>query len=230
MKLYTYFRSSAAYRVRIALNLKNLQYETHCVNLIRDGGEQYSPEYQSLNPQGLVPTLVDGQLVLTQSLAIIEYLEENYPEPPLLPADTAQRAYVRCLANIVACDIHPLNNLRVLNYLKNCLEKSDECYLIWYRYWIYEGFRAIEEHLKKHGSSGKFCMGSTPTMADACLVPQVYNAMRFECDLSFYPLVKSIYQHCLTLEAFRLAAPERQPDAKHAQSSAPPNRESPAPA
>lgn len=227
LKLYTYFRSSAAYRVRIALNLKNLQYRSQCINLTKDGGEQRCPEYQSVNPQGLVPTLIDGDKVFTQSLAIVEYLEETYPDPPLLPADPAQRAYVRSLANIVACDIHPLNNLRVLNYLKNCLNKSDECYLIWYRYWIYEGFRAIEELLEKHQSSGRFCIGTSPTVADVFLIPQVYNAIRFECDLSYYPLIKGIYQNCLSLEAFRLAAPERQPDAHNPQTSAP-NTESPA--
>lgn len=230
LKLYTYYRSSAAYRVRIALNLKRLDYEAHCVDLVRDGGEHRRPEYQALNPQGLVPTLIDGDTVLIQSLAILEYLEERYPEPPILPQRPEERAFARAIADIVACDIHPLNNLRVLNYLKNCLGKNDESYVIWYRYWIYEGFRAIEEMLEKYGAEGRFCCGDGPTVADICLIPQVFNALRYECDLSYYPRVKAIYKNCLAMDAFRRAAPENQPDCKPQPQPSTENRESPAPA
>lgn len=211
MKLYTYFRSSAAYRVRIALNLKGIAYEPKFVHLRR--GEQRSPDFLALNPQGLVPVLVDGNHVLTQSLAIIEYLEELYPKPPLLPQSAQARARVRALAYAVACEMHPLNNLRVLNYLETALGHIETKRLAWYRHWIAEGFTALEQMLA-NPSTGAFCHGETPTLADVCLVPQVYNAVRFGCDLSSFPTVRRINQACLALPAFRAAAPENQPDAE----------------
>ena len=212
IKLYTYFRSSAAYRVRIALHLKNLPFESVFVDLLDDGGEHLKQDYLQHNPQGLVPTLIDGGTALTQSLAIIEYLDETYPVPALLPSDPENRGYLRSLSQIVSSDIHPLNNLRVLNYLKNALIQGEDTYLLWYRHWIDEGFRALEEILSNHRSNGRFCWGQSPTIADLCLVPQCYNAVRFECDLKLYPLIWSIYQHCIALEAFQRAAPDNQPD------------------
>jgi maleylacetoacetate isomerase len=211
--LYTYFRSSAAYRVRIALNLKGLDYEPRFVHLLKEGGEQRRAEYQKLNPQGLVPTLIDEGATLTQSLAIIEYLEEAYPKPPLLPRRARDRAYVRALAQIVACDIHPLNNLRVLNYLKGGLVQGQEACRRWIQHWIHEGFSAFERHLESSAATGRYCFGDTPTLADICLVPQVYNARRFECDLSAFPTIQAIDENCMDLPAFQRAAPEHQPDA-----------------
>lgn len=211
MNLHDYFRSSAAYRVRIVLNLKGLAYRALSVNL-RDGAQRDS-RYLAVNAQGLVPTLdVDGH-TLTQSLAICEYLEETHPEPPLLPADPAGRARVRALAQAVACDIHPVNNLRVLNYLTGELGVSEAARHGWYRHWIEEGFHAIEEMLRAAPDTGRFCHGDTPTLADACLVPQVFNANRFEVDLAPYPLIRGINDACLALEAFDRARPEKQPDA-----------------
>lgn len=209
--LYSYFRSSAAYRVRIALNLKNIPYEIRPVHLLKDGGEQLKPDYLALNPQGRVPTLVaDGQ-ILTQSAAIIEYLEETCPNPPLLPADAFERAYVRALTQVVACDIHPLNNLRVLKYLQTEFQLEDT--KGWYLRWIEQGFEAIEILLKQHGKSGRFCLGDTPGMADAFLIPQVYNAMRVNCDMSRFPSIRDIYQNAMQETAFIEAAPENQSDA-----------------
>jgi maleylacetoacetate isomerase len=209
MVLYTYFRSSASYRVRIALNLKGIPYEPRFVHLQR--GEQRLPGHLSLNAQGLVPVLIDDGRVLTQSLAIIEYLEETRPRPPLLPVDPAGRARVRALANAVACEIHPLNNLRVLNYITTDLRQPEADRLAWYRHWIAEGFEALEKMLRPPETAA-YCHGESPTMADACLVPQVYNALRFNCDLSVYPTVRRIYESCMALEAFQSASPERQPD------------------
>ncbi len=214
VELYTYFRSSAAYRVRIALNLKGLEYEPRFVHLSK--GEQHLPHYRKLNPQALVPTLVEEASILTQSLAILEYLEEAYPEPPLLPKSLKERAYVRALALSIACDIHPLNNLRVSRYLKETLGQNEEACLAWIRHWIEEGFRAFEERLTREGSSGRFCLGDTPTLADVCLVPQVFNARRFGCDLAIFPRIRAIDKHCLELPAFQKAAPENQPDALEA--------------
>lgn len=211
LELYTYFRSSAAYRVRIALNLKGLRYEPRFVHLSK--GEQHLPQYRKLNPQALVPTLVEAGCVLTQSLAIIEYLEEAYPEPPLLPKDLKERAYARALALSIACDIHPLNNLRVIHYLKDTLNQSEPVRLCWIQHWIEEGFRAFEQCLEAQGRSGRFCLGDTPTLADICLVPQVFNARRFGCDLAVFPKIEAIDGHCLCLPAFQKAAPENQPDA-----------------
>src|SRR5690606_4726115 len=178
MKLYSYFRSSAAYRVRIALNLKGLAYETVPVHLLKDGGQQLSDSYRSLNPTALVPTLVDGDLAVGQSMAILEYLEETHPEPALLPRDAKGRARVRAIAQTIACDIHPLNNLRVLKYLKRTLGVPDEAKNAWYRHWVEEGLAALETMLARSPETGRYCHGDTPTMADICLVPQIANARR----------------------------------------------------
>lgn len=211
-KLYGYFRSSAAYRVRIALNLKGLEYTQVPVNLVK--GEQRSDSYLQRNPQGLVPTLeTDDGTRLGQSLAICEYLDERYPEPPLLPKDAEGRARVRALTNLIACEMHPLNNLRVLKYLVSELGVDEEAKLGWYRHWIREGFDALEAMLARDVDSAGFCHGDSPTLADICLVPQVANAERFECDLSAYPTIRRIAAHCRDLEAFRRAAPAEQPDA-----------------
>lgn len=210
IKLYGYFRSTAAYRVRIALNLKNLEHELASVNLL-SGEEQQAP-FSEINPQKLVPVLEHDGRILYQSMAILEYLEENYPEPALLPADSAARADVRALANVIACDIHPLNNLRVLKYLSGPLGIAEESKLAWYHHWLAEGFDAIESRLAKT-SDGRFCFGNTPGLADVMLIPQVFNAFRFELDMSPYPTIASINDHCLALDAFAHAAPENQPDA-----------------
>ncbi|WP_445004848.1 maleylacetoacetate isomerase [Halomonas mongoliensis] len=210
--LYGYFRSSAAYRVRIALNLKGLAHDQAPVNLVK--GEQRGEANLARHPQGLVPSLVTGDgLVLTQSLAICEYLDETHPEPPLLPADPAGRARVRALAQLVACEIHPLNNLRVLKYLVGTLEADEAAKLAWYRHWVAEGFQALEAMLSREAGSGDFCHGDTPTLADLCLVPQVFNAERFECDLTAYPRIRRITANCRALDAFAQAAPGAQPDA-----------------
>ncbi|WP_027009146.1 maleylacetoacetate isomerase [Conchiformibius kuhniae] len=212
MKLYTYFRSSAAYRVRIALNLKNLPHDAAFVHLLRGGGEQKHPDYAAVNPQKLVPALTDGTCTLTQSLAIIEYLEETRPQPPLLPAAAPERARVRALSQLIACDIHPLNNLRVMQYLAAHFGADDARKNAWYAHWIGEGFAALEQMLQSP-HTGRFCHGDTPTLADCCLVPQVYNARRFGCDLSAYPAIVRIDAECARLPAFADAAPEHQPDA-----------------
>lgn len=212
MELYSYFRSSAAYRVRIALNLKGLKTDYRYVHLIKNGGEQHRPEYLALNPQGRVPTLVDDGHVLTQSLAIIEYLDETHPEPPLLPRDALGRARVRALAQLIACDIHPINNQRILKYLEQELHADEAARTRWYRHWVEDGFVALEK-LLDNPATGKFCHGNQPTLADLCLVPQVFNAQRFAVDLAPFPAIQRINEHCLTLKAFANAAPEKQPDA-----------------
>ncbi len=214
MKLYTFFRSSASYRVRIALNLKGLEYEHVPVHLRRGGGEQFSPEYKAKNPQALVPALEDGGRILTQSLAIIEYLEERYPAPPLLPKEPADRALVRAMALAIACEVHPIQNLRVLNYLKSEFKLGDAETNRWAQHWIGLGFAALEEMVRAAPKRGKFCFGDAPTLADLCLVPQLSNARRFGCDLSAYPTLVQIDAHCGTLPAFVNAAPENQPDAE----------------
>lgn len=215
MKLYGYWRSSAAYRVRIALNLKGLSCEHHAVHLVKDGGQQHQTEYLALNPQALVPVLVDDELVLTQSLAILEYLEERYPEPALLPADIQRRARVRALANLIACDVHPLNNLRVLQYLTHDMSQDTDARDHWYRHWITKGLTAFEMLLQQEQArrDSPFCDGESPTIADICLVPQVYNAKRFNVPLDDFPHIVRISQHCNRLAAFQDAAPERQADA-----------------
>ncbi|MCK2097629.1 maleylacetoacetate isomerase [Thauera aromatica] len=214
MKLYTYFRSSAAYRVRIALHLKGLDYEAVPVHLTRDGGEQRRPEYLALNPAGLVPALEDAGRVLTQSLAIIEYLDETHPQAPLLPAQALDRARVREIAQMIGCDIHPINNLRVLQYLGREFAATEAQRNAWYRHWVELGLAAVEARLAGDGRSGAFCHGDRPGLADCCLVPQVFNARRFDCDLSAMPTVRAIAARCEELEAFRRAAPAAQPDAE----------------
>lgn len=213
MKLYNYFRSSASYRVRIALQLKALPYEYVAIHLNRGGGEQFSSEFRALNPQSLVPVLEGGAEPLTQSLAILEYLDELHPEPPLLPKGAFERARVRALALTIACDIHPLNNLRVLNYLKSELGVSADAKLRWYRHWLGAGLSAFEAQLANSRYTGRFCHGDSPGLADCCLVPQLFNARRFECDLSSYPTLLAVERACNELPSFREAAPERQPDA-----------------
>jgi maleylacetoacetate isomerase/maleylpyruvate isomerase len=212
--LYSYWRSSASYRARIALNLKGLRYEMRAVHLIRDGGEQHGAAYAALNPQELVPTLVDGERVLTQSMAIIEYLDETHPQPPLLPADAAGRARVRELAQIVACEIHPLGNLRVLQRLGGQFDAGDEQKGEWMRHWIANGFQALETMLAHSKHTGQFCHGDTPSMADICLVPQVYNARRWKLPLDDYPTILRIDATCAAHAAFHAAAPEQQGDAQ----------------
>ncbi|WP_374618798.1 maleylacetoacetate isomerase [Pandoraea sp.] len=212
--LYSYFRSSAAYRVRIALNLKGLEYDTVPVHLVRDGGEQLKPAYRALNVNGLVPTFVDGDANIHQSLAIIEYLEDVHPTPALLPADPVARAQVRALALDIAADIHPIDNLRVLRYLKHELGVTDAQKNAWYAHWVVEGFTALEARLAAQSARGAFAFGDTPTLADCCLVPQVYNASRFQVDMTPFPRIAAVNAHCLTLDAFRRAAPEAQPDAE----------------
>jgi maleylacetoacetate isomerase len=212
MKLYGYFRSSAAFRVRIALNLKGMTYEQASIHLRK--GQQTAPEFLKLNPQGLVPALEDGANVLTQSLAIIGYLEDIKPEPSLFPKDPVERARVRALALAIACDIHPLNNLRVLVYLKKELKVSDAQHDAWYRHWIHEGFRGLEDMLQD-SATGRFCHGNTPGFADTCLVPQVFNAKRFCTDAELtasYPTIMRICGECMKVPAFIAAEPDQQPD------------------
>lgn len=213
LKLYSYWRSTAAYRVRIALNLKRLSYQTIPVHLVKDGGEQHKPEYREKNPQGLVPLLDDNGQLLSQSMAICEYLDETHAGPNLLPNEPFLKAQVRSLCQAIACDIHPLNNLRVLKYLKGELEVSDEAKDSWYEHWIQQGFSAIEKQLVNFGADSSFAFGEEPTLADAFIVAQVYNARRFEIPLDDYPRLVAIEQHCLTLDAFKDAQPESQPDA-----------------
>ncbi|WP_395061420.1 maleylacetoacetate isomerase [Paraburkholderia silvatlantica] len=213
MKLYSYFRSSASYRVRIALNLKNLSYEYIPVHLVRDGGEQLKPAYRQVNPDAIVPSLVDDEgHTLQQSLAIIEYLEETHPEPPLLPKSPVDRAHVRSLALQVACEIHPVDNLRVLKYLKHTVGADDATKDAWYRHWIETGFATLEQRLASDPRTGKLAFGDTPTVADLCIVPQVYNANRFKIDTSRYPTIQRINDYALTLDAFARATPGEQPD------------------
>lgn len=214
MKLHGYYRSSASYRVRIALNLKQLHADTAYVHLSRNGGEQFTPAFSSLNPQQLLPVLEDGGAVLTQSLAIIEYLDETQAGQKLLPADALGRARVRQLAMVCACDIHPLNNLRVLNYLTGPLALSQVQKNAWYQHWTHLGLAALEAQLANSPHTGRFCHGDTPTLADCCLVPQVYNARRFQCDLALYPTILRIVAQCEALPAFSEAHPDAQPDAE----------------
>ncbi len=211
--LYSYWRSSASYRVRMALNLKGLDYSIRPVHLVHDGGQQHAPEYQALNPQELVPTLeIDGE-VITQSLAILEFLDEQHPEPALLPADSSGRARVRALALAMACDIHPLNNLRVLKYLVNELGVDEQAKLAWYRHWTELGLSQVEQ-LLEDPSTGDFCHGDEPGMADCCLLPQVYNARRFDCNLDAMPRMTAICDRLMEIPAVRAAAPDNQPDAE----------------
>jgi maleylacetoacetate isomerase len=212
--LYSYWRSSAAFRVRIALNLKGLHYETRAIHLLREGGEQHTPAYAALNPQELLPTLLDGERVLTQSMAILEYLDETRPQPPLLPADAAGRARVRALAQVVGCDIHPIGNLRVLQWIDSQFNADDEQKSVWMRHWVSSGLHALETMLASSKDTGRYCHGDTPGLADACLVPQVYNARRWKVPLGDYPTILRIDATCATLDAFHHAMPEQQPDAQ----------------
>ena len=214
LRLYTYWRSSAAYRVRIALAIKGLEYESVPRHLLRGGGEQRSAEYLATNPQGLVPALEHDGHVVTQSLAICEYLEELHPQPPLLPADPRGRATVRAMALAVACDIHPLNNLSVLQYLRGELGQDDEAVTRWIGHWINRGFTALEQLIARHSADGLHCHGSSVTLADVFLVPQVANSRRVQLDLSPYPRLSAVARHLESLPAFAAARPEAQPDAE----------------
>lgn len=208
MKLYDYFRSSASYRVRIALNMKHISYERLHVHLVNNGGEQHQADYMNLNPQALVPTLDENGHILSQSLAIIEYLDEICPTPALLPSNPLGRAQVRSLALMIACDIHPLDNLRVLQRLKAQFSASDEQIREWYLHWLKAGFDAFEKRLATIPHKGAFCYGHEISLADICLIPQVYNAHRYHLDMTAYPLINAVYEHCMTLPAFQDAAPE----------------------
>ncbi len=212
LTLYTYWRSSAAYRVRIALALKELTATHIPVHLLKDGGQQKAAPYRELNPAMLVPTLQHDDLTLNQSLAIVEYLDATFPQQPLLPAEPAQAAVVRALALDIACDIHPLNNLRVLQYLTGTLGISDQQKTDWILHWLKQGFTALEQRLAQ--TAGLYAVGDQVTLADLCLVPQVYNALRFQLDLTPFPHISRVYPQCLTLPAFINAAPEQQADAQ----------------
>ncbi len=218
MRLHDYFRSSASFRVRIGLNLKGLDVERNSVHLTKNGGEQFSDAFSALNPQQLVPVLEDGDTVLIQSLAILEYLDETHPTPPFLPTDgdnggAAARARVRALAQIIACDIHPLDNLRVLMYLKNAFDLDQDQRNTWYRHWVAKGLSAFEAQLGLSDATGDFCHGNQPGLADICLVPQIFNAKRLECPLDDYPVTMAIFDRCMAIDAFEAAIPTNQPDA-----------------
>lgn len=211
MKLYDYYRSTACYRVRIALHYKNIPYETIPIHLTNQGGEQHLPPYRSLNPQGLVPALEVNGTLLTQSLAIIEYLESQYPLPALLPTDPLAQAQIRRLALIVACDIHPINNLRVLQQLKQQFQATEEQTQVWYHRWLKAGFDAFEAILSDLPRGNDVCYGDKITLADLCLIPQVYNAHRFHFSMDEYPLIQKINAYCLELDAFSKTAPKTKP-------------------
>ena len=211
MKLFGYWRSSAAYRVRIALNLKQLDCELISVHLVKDGGQQHSKDYQELNPNELVPTLVDGDFTLNQSLAILDYLEQKYPQSPLLPTNIQDNVKAKALAFDIACDIHPLNNLRVLQYLANDLNQGDDSKATWYKHWISVGFASLEKSLAR--TKGLFCYGDEISWADICLIPQVYNAERFNVDMTPFPNIMEITSRCRALPEFWNASPEQQEDA-----------------
>lgn len=211
MELFTYFRSSAAYRARIALNLKGLKADYRFVHLVKDGGQQHKPEFKAVNPQGFVPALVDDDHTITQSIAIIEYLEETHPNPPLLPKDPVGRARVRALALVIACDIHPLQNQRVTKYLEKEFHADEETRKKWLVRWVSEGFTALEK-LLADGGTGKCCHGDTPTLADVLLVPQMFSARRFGVDVAPFKTLLRIDAYCQTIKAFQDAAPAKQPD------------------
>ena len=220
IRLYSYWRSSAAYRVRIALNLKGLPFETMPVHLLQDGGQQHTPEFNDLNPQELVPVLLHGSRILRQSMAIIEYLDETHPNPPLLPADPLGRARVRALAQTVACEIHPVNNLRILKYLGGTLKVTDEQRDAWYNHWVLEGLRSYERRLQdlaaQRAAAGLqpsvYSYGDTPTLADCCLVPQIFNGQRFNTPLDGLPRTMAAFDACMALPAFQQAQPSACPD------------------
>jgi maleylpyruvate isomerase len=212
--LHNYFRSSSAYRVRIALNLKGLPYEYASVHLNRNGGEQFQPKFKEMNPQQLVPVLSEDGVDISQSLAIIEYLEEKYPEVPLLPKAPEDRAFVRQLALAIACEIHPICNLRVLKFLTGPLGLPEDAKNVWAKHWIEIGLNALEAELSRSPKRGRFCFGDSPTLADLCLVPQVFNAHRFGVDMNAYPTLVAIDAECQKLPAFQQAHPARQPDSE----------------
>jgi maleylacetoacetate isomerase/maleylpyruvate isomerase len=211
MQLYNYFRSSASFRVRIALNLKGLAYDYIPVHLVK--GEQLQAPFTGLSPARLVPLLKDDEALLTQSLAIIEYLEETHPKPPLLPATPLERARVRAMALDIACEIHPLNNLRVLRYLVHEMKLSEDAKNAWYKHWVESGLETVERQLAGNPATGRFCHGDVPTLADVCLVPQIFNAQRFGCRLDHVPTVVRVFETCMQHEAFDMAQPSRCPDA-----------------
>jgi len=210
-QLYTFFRSSTSFRLRIALAYKRLDYEPHYVSLPKM--EHRIPSYRDMNPQGLVPLLVEDGRFLIQSMAVIEYLDEVYPEPPLMPKDPIGRSYVRAVSQVIGCEIHPLNNVRVLKHLKAQFGADEAATNAWYEHWITEGLSGLEGYLAREGLSGDFCYGNTVTMADICLVPQIFNARRFNCSLDAYPKLLAITDRCMTLDAFRAAEPSTQGDA-----------------
>lgn len=210
MKLYDFFRSSSAFRVRIGLNLKHINYEQILIHLQPEGGEQFKPEYLAINPQGFVPTLRDGDHILLQSLAILEYLDELYPTPPFLPQLPHARARVRAISNIIACDIQPLNNMRVLRYVTHTLGHSEAEKNAWYYHWLHTGFKTIEQLLSSSPETGKCCHGDTPTLADIVLIPQYVNALRFEFPMINFPTIEAISRYCLTIPEFKSALPENQ--------------------
>ena len=210
-QLYTFFRSSTSFRLRIALAYKRLDYEPHYVSLPKM--EHRIPSYRDMNPQGLVPLLVEDGRILIQSMAVIEYLDEIYPEPPLMPKDPIGRSYVRAVSQVIGCEIHPLNNVRVLKHLKAQFGADEAATNAWYEHWITEGLSGLEGYLAREGLSGDFCYGNTVTMADICLVPQIFNARRFNCSLDAYPKLLAITDRCMTLDAFRAAEPSTQGDA-----------------
>jgi len=212
IELYTYCKSSASYRIRIALAYKGVEYHSQFIDLLNKNNVCNSSDYLKINSQGFVPTLIVGQHAIQQSVAILEYIEEKHPTPPLLPTIAEDRAYVRAITQIIVSDIHPLNNLRILNYIENEMNQEIETKLLWYRHWIKEGFTAIEQLLEINNKCSEFCFGNMPTFADICLVPQVFNANRYECDLSNYPLILGINEHCLALDSFKQAAPGKQAD------------------
>ncbi len=214
LTLYSYFRSSAAYRVRIALQLKGLTYDYVPVHLLRDGGMQFAEPFSSMNPHKLVPLLDDGGFQISQSLAIIEYLDEQFPQAPLLPKDAEGRARVRQIALAIACDIHPLQNLRVLKYLTGTLSLSENDKLAWLRHWLSRGLQALETDLSRSATRGVFCFGDHPTLADCVLVPQMFSAGRFGVDLAPYPTLRAVHAACEALEPIAAAHPARQPDAE----------------
>ena len=213
MKLYHYYRSSAAYRVRIALNFKGIPWQTALVDLRAPANAQHTPQFRALNPQGLIPVVADGDTTITQSLAIIEYLEETHPQPPLLPGSAADRAQVRSLALAIACDIHPLGNLRVLNYLRSSFHADENAVNAWVGEWIGLGFQALEQRVKHTSGDGRHMFGTDVTLADLCIVPQMYNARRYRVDVQPYAALRAICAHLETLPAFARAAPQAQPDA-----------------
>ena len=213
IRLYSYWRSSAAYRVRIALNLKGLPFETMPVHLLEGGGQQHAPQFSDLNPQELVPVLMHGNRILRQSMSIIEYLDETWPTPPLMPATARERQRVRAIAQMIACEIHPLNNLRVMQFMEKTWNVPQAERDTWIRHWIKVGLDAVEDTLCDNPSTGDFCDGEQPTLADCCLVPQVFNAERFGVDMAPYRTIRRITQTCLAMQAFQAARPENQPDA-----------------